>query len=86
MPWCAADNDNYMCRVCAKGFLNLNFNWAVIDKNIKFSQNCPKFHILTKIIIFKYTWTFLDHLLLPYYPIKFMAGACKECSFSILPV
>ena len=23
---CAADNHNYMCHICAKGFSNLNFN------------------------------------------------------------
>ena len=24
--WCAADNNNYMCQICAKGFLDSNFN------------------------------------------------------------
>ena len=24
--WCAADNHNYMCYICAKGFLDSNFN------------------------------------------------------------
>ena len=42
-----------MCHIGAKGFLDLNINEAVIDKNIKFSRNCPKFHIFTKIVIFK---------------------------------
>ena len=23
--WCAADNPNYMCHMCTKGFLDLNF-------------------------------------------------------------
>ena len=51
--WCAADNRNYMCHICAKGFLGSNFKQAVIDKIIKFSRNCPKFHIFTKIVMFK---------------------------------
>ena len=24
--WCAADNNNYMCLICTKGFLESNFN------------------------------------------------------------
>ena len=40
---------HYMCHTCAKEFLDSNFNQAVIDK----ISNCPKFHIFTKIIIFK---------------------------------
>ena len=28
----AADNHNYICHICAKGFLDFNFNQAVIDK------------------------------------------------------
>ena len=47
--WCATGNHNYMCQICAKGFLDSNLNYAVIDKNINFSRNCPKFHIFTKI-------------------------------------
>ena len=30
--WWTIDNHNYICHVCAKGFLDSNFNWAVIDK------------------------------------------------------
>ena len=30
--WCAEDNYSYMCQICAKGLLDLNFNEAVIDK------------------------------------------------------
>ena len=40
---CAADNHNNMCHTCAKEFLDLNFNYAIIDK----ISNCPKFHIFT---------------------------------------
>ena len=51
--WCAEDNHSYMCHICAKGFLDSNFNEAVIDKNIHFSRKCPKFLIFTQIINFK---------------------------------
>ena len=30
--WCAADNHNYMWHIYAKGFLDSNFNQAVIEK------------------------------------------------------
>ena len=26
--WCLADNHNYMCHVCAEGFLDSNYNQA----------------------------------------------------------
>ena len=32
--WCAVDNYNYVCHICAKGFLDSNFNLAVIIDNI----------------------------------------------------
>ena len=32
--WCVANNDNYMCHICAKEFLDSNFNEAVIDKKL----------------------------------------------------
>ena len=38
--------------LCAKGFLDSNFDEVVIDKIIKFSRNDPKFHIFTNIAIF----------------------------------
>ena len=46
--YCAADNHNYMCRICAKELLDLNFNEAVIDKISIFHEIAPKFHIFTK--------------------------------------
>ena len=49
---CSADNHNYMPHICAKGFLDSNFNQAVIDKISNFHKIVPKFHILTKIVIF----------------------------------
>ena len=30
--WCVAGIHNYMSRICAKGFLDLNLNYAVIDR------------------------------------------------------
>ena len=43
--WCGADNYNYMCHihVCAKGFLDSNFNEAVIDKISIFHKIAPNF-------------------------------------------
>ena len=41
--WCTADNHNYMCHICAKGFLNLNFNQAVTDKMSNFHEIAPNF-------------------------------------------
>ena len=40
-----------MRHIAAKEVLDSNFNEVVI--NIKFSRNCHKFHILTKIVILK---------------------------------
>ena len=51
--WCAADNHNFMNHICAKEFLDSNFNEAGIDKLSKFSRNGPKIHILTKLVILK---------------------------------
>ena len=76
---CAADNYSYMCHVCAKVFLDLNFNWAFIDKISIFSQNCPKFQILTK----KKYCKEIDQLLLPY---KFYNRDMSKSSFSFLAV
>ena len=30
--WCAVDNYNYICDICARGFLDSNLDLAVIDK------------------------------------------------------
>ena len=38
----------------------------MVLKNINFSRNCTKFHMLTIILLFKYNWNFLDQILLPY--------------------
>ena len=38
---CVTDNHNNMCHICAKDFffLDLNFNYAVIDKISKIAPN-----------------------------------------------
>ena len=41
--WCAADNYNNMCHICAKELLDSNFNWAVIDKISNFNKITPNF-------------------------------------------
>ena len=41
--WCAADNHNCMCHICAKGYLDSNFNKAVIDKISNFHEIAPNF-------------------------------------------
>ena len=64
--WCTTDNHNYMRHICAKGFLDLNFNWAVIDKISNFHKIYPNFTFSQKSCFFKYNWNFLDQLLLPY--------------------
>ena len=40
--WCAVDIYNYMCHTCAKGFLDSNFNEAVIGK-IPIIEIAPNF-------------------------------------------
>ena len=39
--WCAEDNYSNMCHICVKGFLDLNFNEAVIDKISFFHEIDP---------------------------------------------
>ena len=64
--WGAADNYNYMCHICVKGFLDSNFNQAVIDKILIFHKIAPHSTFSQKSYFFKYKWNFLDKLLLPY--------------------
>ena len=45
---CAADNYNDMFHICAKGFLDSNFNQAVIDKISNFHEIDPNFTYLLK--------------------------------------
>ena len=39
--WCAAGNYSYMCHICAKGFSDSNFDYAVIDKISNFHKIAP---------------------------------------------
>ena len=41
--WCAADNRNFKCYICAKGVLDSNFNEAVIDKISNLQEIAPNF-------------------------------------------
>ena len=50
---CAAANHNYMCHTCAKEFLHFELQSSSYWQNIKFSWNCPRFHIFSKIIFLK---------------------------------
>ena len=40
--WCVADN-HYTCHICAKGYLDTNFNQAVIEKISNFYEIAPNF-------------------------------------------
>ena len=64
--FCASDNHNYMCHICAKEFSNSNFNEAVIDKVSNFYEIAPNFTFSQKSQFFKYICNFLDQLLHPY--------------------
>ena len=55
-----------MCNICAKGFLDLNFIQAVIDKISFFQQIAQNFTYSQNSYFLKYNWNFLDQLLLPY--------------------
>ena len=77
---CAADNHNYM--MCKIIFLDLNFNWAVIDKIVIFTK-LPEISHIHKNRIFKSIFeTFLDQLLHLY---KFYGRDMSGILFSFLP-
>ena len=44
--WCAADNYNYVHHICVKGFLDSNFNQALIDKILIFLKIAPNFTLI----------------------------------------
>ena len=49
--WCAANNHNNMCHICAIKFLDSNLNEAVIDKISKisnFHEIAPNFTLIHK--------------------------------------
>ena len=64
--WCAADNLNYMCYICAKKKLDSKFNEAVIEKISHFPEIVPNFTYSQKLWFLKYNSNFLDQLLFPY--------------------
>ena len=41
--WCAADNHNNMCHICAKELIDSNFNKAVNNKMSNFNEIAPNF-------------------------------------------
>ena len=41
--WCTADNHYYMCHICAKEVLDVNFNHTVIAKISNFQEIAPNF-------------------------------------------
>ena len=71
---CATDNHNYMCPVCAIGFIDLKFNKAVIDKISNFHEIAPNFTYSQKSQYLKYLWK-KDK---PTAPIIFMTRTYKE--------
>ena len=75
---CAANIHNYMCHICAKGFLDLNFNQAVLDKIPNFHEIAPNFTYSQKFFIFflKYNWNLTN-----FFHINFMAGTWEESIF-----
>ena len=39
--WCAADDHNYVCDICAKEFFDSEFHWSSIDKISNFNEMAP---------------------------------------------
>ena len=64
--WCAADTNNYMCYICAKGFLDSYFTEAVIDKISNFQEIAPDFTYSQKHNFYMYNWNSLDQLRFSY--------------------
>ena len=63
--WCAADNYNDTCHTCSKGFLDPNFNEAVINKISDVHEIAPNFKHSQK-LYFKHNWRLIDQMLLHY--------------------
>ena len=55
-----------MSHMCAKGFLDSIFNYAVIGKISNFQKIDPNFAYLQKSYFLKYNCYFSDKLLVPY--------------------
>ena len=80
--WSAADNHNqYVCHICAKGFLASKFNkqlltkYQIFTKLPQISHNIHKNRNFSSIIE--------KRLINCFYCIKFMAGTCKESTFFV---
>ena len=73
--WCAADYDNYICHICAKGDLDSNINISVINKTSNFHEIAQNFTYSPKIAFEKYNKNLMEKLL---NAINFMSGTCKE--------
>ena len=56
--WCATDNYNYICHIYAKGFLDLSFILAVIDKISIFTKFPQILHIHKNRILLSIIVTF----------------------------
>ena len=54
---------NFAPCICEKGFLDLNFNQAIIDKISNFHEIAPNFRTYSQK---SYLWKKIDQLLLPY--------------------
>ena len=76
---CDSDNHNYMCNTMCKRIFRFELQLSSYWLNIKFSRNCPKFHIFTWIVIFQvYLQLFRPNCLIP---INFMAGHVRNTLF-----
>ena len=75
-------NQNYMRHTCTKGFLDLNFNQAVID-TILYFHKFPKFLIFSKIV---FVLVLFEEDTNCFNLTDFMVETWKEFTFSFLPV
>ena len=71
--WCAVhDHNYYMCHICAKGFLDSNFNQAILDKISDFHKIAPNFTFSPKSFVFSVIETFYTNCFYPIRPKKNM--------------
>ena len=72
-----------MCHhISAKQSLDSNFNQAVIDKISNFHEIAPNFTYLQNSKFLSIIGSFSTNC---FFPVTFMAGTCKESTFSFLP-
>ena len=55
--WCASDNDNNMCHICAKNFWIQTLSKELFPK-YQFLRKLPQISYIHKMVIFKYNWNF----------------------------